>query len=251
MKKPSKKSRLAQEKKRATEYKLKMKKLVKFGIYSPTSNEITKYRKTKINRYWREYGKEIEKDNVILVPLPEYASKSTKKKILDQATSLEMRTTRKGILLERLGHRRGKIRYNKNRDEYQIELSGRVKYGERRGKKTTEYVPLTSIDVLAKEKERFKQEADELGPLKKNEILRFKVVENGVEGLSLSTFRTVDELIKYLDRYERSKASRIELYRHIVIEKSTITEYRSDDKNRRNDNMNKMYRRNMRNRKRK
>lgn len=206
----------ATTRKREQQYKRKLKALRDKGIYLPKSADLTKYRKTQINKKYRQFETELESGNFFFVKAPE-------KKVLRQAKQLSMETTQTGIFIEKQGAKRASIRKNKqHKGEYEIRLAGKVKRGANRGKEYETVIPISSLDALDDERNRLRGLAGKFGKLKKNERLAFKIVENNTTGYSRSVFNNIETLIKYLDKYRKTDPERIRFLRHVVIEKTTI-----------------------------
>jgi hypothetical protein len=219
------------KRKRIQAYKRKLKALQSKGIYIPKDEKLTKYRKTQINKRYRQFQNEIESGQFFFVKAPN-------KQVLKQAKQLSMETTRTGIFIEKQGAKRATIRKNRqHKGEYEIRLSGKVKRGERRGKSYETIIPISPLDVLDDERNRLRKMAQKFGKLSKKERLAFRIVETGNEGYSRSVFQNIETLIKYLDKYRKSDSERVQFLRHIVIEKTTIENWlgkpRKGQKNRR------------------
>lgn len=205
--------------KRQREYKRKLAELEKTGLYLPKGKELTRYRKTQINKRYRQYSGILESDDYFFIK----PKGKAKKPVLKQAKELNMQTTQTGIFMEKLGAKRATVRKSKRKGEYEIRLTGKVKRGKRRGKKYETLIPLAPLDSIVDEKFRLRSMANSFGELKKNERLAFKIVEGGQENFSKSVFQNIQSLLKYLEKYRKTDAERIKFFRHVVIEKTTIT----------------------------
>lgn len=216
-----------QEKKR--ELKRRLAKLQKTGIYSPKSNEITPYRAKRINALYKEYRSELENPDILFVKFPKYVSPA---KMQAKAKSLKFKSSRKGLFIEKEGSRSGTIEYNRNLGEYQIKLTGKRKSGPRKGTKITKTFPLSNMVELDLQRERFRNEFENLNR-KKNEYARIRVTETGNDGFSSTIFSKFEDLMTHLDNYQKTISDRIQFYRLIAIEKVSVSEHRADLQERR------------------
>lgn len=214
----------AAQKARDKEYSRILKQASKTGLYFPKSSELTNWRRKRIRQLIRSSSDLLDEREYIFVPTP----KNKRKSVLSRAGSLEMKTSRTGIFVPRQGHKTASIKEDKRRGEFYIERRGKTKTGINRGRRYRDIIPLASADELDRERDRLVRMARRLGPINtdKGERLVFKVEENGIEGYSHGTFTSIDLLLKYLDQYPKNVASRINFYRHIKIEKSTVAEWR-------------------------
>lgn len=212
---------------RRRQYLSDLKTLEQRGIYSPTSKELTPWRKRQINKRMKEF-RDFVGDDTFFIPVSKYGKKQ-QTEILQTAKNLQFKTTKKGILLPKEGHTKARIRKTK-RGKYEIYEEGKTKRGENKGKRYYNIIPLEPIDELVKEKDRLREIAKRLGaPFspKSKDRLYFKIVDQFGEGISNSIFNNIESLLEYLGRYIRSDAARLFMYRHIVIEKTTVQEFRS------------------------
>jgi len=230
------KRRQAQARKRENLYKKRLKFLKKIGAYNPKTEELTKYRRTQINkRYakWEQYdtkpgkGKAYHQpDKYFFVDATKNMSKGRTKRFLENAKQMNMVTTPKGVFIAKEGQRRATVKYSAKRNEFDIHLTGKVKKGERKGKAIHDVIPVAPVGKLDQERKRLKDMGSAFGPMKGNERISFIVSENGVEtGASRNTYKTIDMLIEALERYEKSMPARLEFYRHIMIRKTTMLEW--------------------------
>lgn len=221
------KTKSSQLKKR--ELKRKLKQLTKTGLYNPKSQEITPYRAKRINSLYKEYRSELENPNVLFVKFPKFVSPQ---KMQAKAKSLKFKASRKGLFIEKEGSRSGSIEYNRTLGEYQIKLTGKRKSGPRKGTKITKTFPLSNMMELDRQRERFREEFENLNR-KKNEYARIRVTETGNDGFSSTIFSRFDDLMSHLDNYQKSVSDRIQFYRLIGIEKVTKAEHAEQLKQRR------------------
>lgn len=223
-KKAAEKRRRAEAKAREKELQRLMKKAHDTGLYNPKSNELTKYRKHRLRQLEISHGEYLTTDKYFFLP----ANKQARKQIIERAHTLQIVTSRTGIFYPKEGHRSASIKKNEKRGEFFIERRGKTKSGINKGRKYRDVTPLTTIDELDKERARLERAARRLGPLARGERLVFKVVENGVEGYSHGTFSSMEHLFRYLEKYPKNVAARVNFYRHIKIEKSTITDWNTN-----------------------
>jgi hypothetical protein len=224
-----------QAQKRQRDYLHKLNELRKVGAYEPTDETLTPYRKSRINKLWRELGDKIE-------PGPHARAKwffvgtdkltgPERKHFLENARSLDIATTKRGVFLQREGQRRARLAYNRENDEYDIVLTGKVKWGENKGKRISDRIPIGPVDRIGRELERIENVASKFGKLKKGEAISFVVIEQGEEvGASQSTFTDAKRLRDYIDtRYHRdNKAAKLKFLRMIRVRKSTLTQWQQE-----------------------
>lgn len=214
------------------EYKARLKALQKVGAYEPKSDELTDYRKRQINKLWRSLGDKIAPDKnaqkkYFFVDTDKLTGPE-RKKFLANAKSLNIATTKRGIFLQKEGQRKARLAWNNENKEYDVLLTGKVKWGVNKGKTITDRIPIGNIDQIEKEFQRIRNVADQFGTLKKGQAISFIVQEQGEEtGASLSTFQDSDALLKYIDaRYHRdNKAARLKFLRMIRVRKTTIVKW--------------------------
>lgn len=212
------------------EYVRKLKALQSVGAYEPNSTELTPYRRSRINAAWRDLGQYLEpgrREKFFFVPAPP----ARQKEFLADAKSLSLKTTKRGVILQKEGQRRAKVRYDAERAEFDIELSGKIKYGENKGKRITTKIPIAPYDRVERERARIEAMARSFGPLKKNEAVSFILMENSKEvGASRSTFHSAEALVNYIDKnYHRdNKAAKLAFLRLIVVQKTTLVNWTQD-----------------------
>lgn len=194
---------------------------VNTGIYKPRSTELTPYRRKKLRGIEQQFGQYLDKHKYFFLP----AAPKARKKILDRARNLEMQTTHTGLFFPREGHTSAKIKEDKRRGEFFIERKGKTKTGVNKGRHYKNIIPLATADDLDRERQRIREMADALGPLGDKDRIAFKIVENGQEGYSHATFSNIDLLLKYLDQYPKKVAAKVNFFRHIQVEKSSVSEW--------------------------
>lgn len=230
-------------------YQLKLKAIKAIGVYEPKSSELTRYRKTRINKAYKAHeqyvsprlknqvrgytGPDLDKisgpDHYFFVSADKL-SKSQRKEFLRNARSLDMVTTPRGVILEREGHRKARIKYDKRRDEFDIVLTGKVKRGPDRGKVSTQRIPVAPLDHLQDEEKRLRAMAQSFGPLGPNDILSFKLYDNHVEvGAHRGTYDSVAGVMNALNQYHKdNKGARLAFFRLVTVQKSTMTQWVKD-----------------------
>jgi len=217
----------AQKRAREKQYRKELDALIKSGLYSPKEKKLTAWRKREINRLAPQIRKFVNDPDYTFAAVPT-RNKETREKIITRAKQLNFDTVPKGIWVKKEGQRTARI--SKNRQgEFQITLSGKIKRGERAGKRITEKLPLADDVAVEHEEERLRKMAKAFGKLKKGERIAFGVRENGVEGWSHMTFQNVDMLINRLREYKKTFPHRVNFYRHITIYKTeTAAKWRLD-----------------------
>ena len=193
-----------------------MAQAVRTGIYNPKSPELTRYRKTKLNKISKEFGQFFNINKFTFVAAP----KADKKLVISRATALEFKPTKEGFFIPNLNYGKVTLKKNKKNKEYYIERSGKTKWGKNTGRKYKSVTPLASVDELGKEIDRIKEMAKKFGPLSGNERLAFEITEQDNQGFSKSTFETIERLLAELETYQKSVAARINFLRHISVVKT-------------------------------
>ena len=228
----------SQARKRENDYRRKLKALRAVGAYEPTGDELTRYRRGRINALWRSIGDKVApregaQRKYFFVGTDKLTG-SERKKFLANARSLDIQTTHTGLWLEKEGQRRAKLAWNAENQEYDIVLSGKIKWGVNKGKRITERLPIGPVDRIGRELERIENVAAKFGRLGKSEAIAFVVVEQGEEvGASQSTFSGANAaklLRDYIDtRYHRdNKAAKLRLLRMIRVRKTTLIAWDKD-----------------------
>ncbi len=198
-----------------------IKRTSKVGIYTPKELKLTKYRRTRARKALKEYGDFLDPSKYFFVKAP----KKAKRHVMERAESLQIKHSRTGLFVAREGHKRAVLRTDKKRGELFIERVGRTKRGPSRGVRYRTITPLASVDELDAERDRLRQLAEALGPLRGNERVTFRVIENGLEGYSHSTFTNIELLIAYLEHYRKSLPAKVNFFRHIVVEKTSAGQW--------------------------
>ena len=231
----SKKRAISQAKKREKQYTHKLKALKKVGAYEPKDTTITPYRKRRINALWKTLGDKIEprpgqQDKYFFVDT-EKLTGPERRQFIRNAKSLDMITTKRGVFLQKEGQRRAHLAWNNENKEYDIVLSGKVKWGLNKGKKITDRIPIGPVDRIGRELERIQNVADKFGKLEKGEAVSFVLIEHGEEvGASHSTFSDAAKLRDYVDtRYHRdNKAAKLKFLRMVRVRKTTLTTWAAE-----------------------
>jgi hypothetical protein len=194
------------------QYERQLAALERMGIYEPKGKELTPYRKKRIRAAYREYSEYMTGDfQFVALPGPE---------TIKQAKGLTFKTTKKGAFVPLEGHKKAKV--TRKRGETYIDLTGKVKRGPSGGERRykVERIPLRSLDIIANEKERLRQEAADLMPLSGKERLAFVLTINDHEGFSKKTYDNIEHLIEDVERYEKTVPWKVQdIFRHIRIVK--------------------------------
>lgn len=213
------KARNKAERERERELRSVLKRASETGIYNPKSPELTPYRKRRLEKIRREQAELLDTNKNFFIPV----SKQQRKAIADRATALDMSVTRKGIFVKKEGHKNASLKYDAKHKEYYVERRGKTKKGVNRGRKYKDHIPFASLDELDKERDRLRRAAKRI-KLKGDEVLAFKITEFGLEGYSRQTFGDIEALLRHLDKYEKTAASKVNFFRHIIVEKSESTD---------------------------
>ena len=228
----SKKHANAQALMRKREYSRKLKELRKVGAYEPKGDELTPYRIKRINKAWAAVEEFIapppgSNKEFFFVSADKLTNKE-RRDFIGNAASLDIPHTPKGVFLQKEGQRKARLAWNKDNQEYDILLTGKVKWGENKGKAISDRIPIGPVDRITGELQRIENVAKTFEPLGKGEALSFVVIEHGEEvGASISTFSSpgaAEKLRDYIDtRYHRdNKAARLKFLRMIKVRKTTL-----------------------------
>jgi hypothetical protein len=233
-------------KRRESEYKSRLKLLSKTGIYSPKSDTLTPYRKSRINKAWRDYsqyfptpgkGEKFHRpDKFFFVDATKGQSKGRVKKFLANAKSMGMVTTPKGVFIEREGQRRAKVEYSNKRHEFDIVLTGKIKWGKNKGKRISDRIPVAPLDRVSGEEQRIRDMAEAFGPLSEKERLSFLLYENNVEvGAHRATYNNIEHLMEAINRYHReNQSARLKFFRLVTLRKTTMLDWSREHPNTKN-----------------
>lgn len=218
----------AKKTKSKSQYGNKLKALKKIGVYNPTSDKLTEWRKRQINSKYREYEYLLTDKETKFVPIPK-GLKAFSKKITRLAKSLDMEVTPKGIFISKRGYKNARLDFNPKTKEFEIIQTHKRKKGKTGSSRHRAALPLTSVDALTREKEKLRAAAESFGKLKKNERLYFKVHNpEGAGGMSHSTFADPDLLMNYLEtHYVKHLPDKVRFLRMISIEKTTYENFKS------------------------
>ena len=222
----------SQAAKRDRDYRHKLNALKKVGAYEPKGEELTHARKSRINALWKSLGDKIEpvpgaRVKYFFVPTDKLSAKE-RRAFLSNAKSLDIQTTRKGIWLQKEGQRKARLAWNAENQEYDVHLSGKVKWGINKGKRIEDRIPIGPVDRIGKELDRIKNTAAKFGKMGKGESLAFVVIEHGEEvGASQATFSNPDRLAEYIDtRYHKdNKAAKLRFLRMVRVRKTTLIQW--------------------------
>lgn len=213
--------------KRDAKYLADLRKLEKTGLYTPKGNRLTKYRKTQINKRAREYAEYLNPETFFFIPV----AKGPRKKLLKYAKDFAIKATPIGIFIPHNGHTHATLRKSKSRrGEYEVVRYGKTKQGPNAGKVYTDIIPLEPFDTIAAEKGRLDRIGKTLGALKKGDRLSFRIVDHSGEGMSHNTYMQLDLLLAALERYmkDRSVGAGLYMLRHVIIEKTSVLEWRTE-----------------------
>lgn len=206
--------------------------LQKIGAYDPKSSDLTPYKRKRINSAWKEFGPLIDnpRNPVFFVAAPK-GDKKRRDEFLRQAKALDIKTTPKGVLYAKGGHTKAQLRYDPRDEEFRIKLTGKVKRGDRKGKRYQDVIAVAPLDRIQDERGRIRRMADEFGQLKKGEQIGFVLQENNREvGASRATFHSAEALMRYVDaNYHRdNKAAKLAFLRMVVVRKTTLFQWTKD-----------------------
>lgn len=226
-KRPSQRS---QERKK--QYLSDLRKLKATGLYNPSSNELTSYRKRRINDAIYKHSRELNTDKYFFIKAPP--------KAVADARKLKFNTTPKGIFLEKSNFETAKLTKQPRKRatygapvEYDILIERRIKKGKNQGKIQDKLIPLVSLDELSLEDKRIRKLADAFGPLRKNQYLAYIVTSYGHEGYSYNQYENIDLLIQdFHNRYD-PRLDFVTLYRQLEIERTTVKQWRERAKSHR------------------
>lgn len=231
----SKKRANRKAKNRNSEYQQRLEQLRQIGVYEPKGDDLTPYRKKRINQEWRKYSRYIEPDvtgkRKFFFVGTDKLTNAERREFVANAKSLDMPTTPKGVFIQKEGQRKARLAWNNENKEYDILLTGKVKWGENKGKAYSDRIPIGPLDRIEGELNRIENVAKQFGTLKKGEAISFVVMEHGEEvGASRQTFSSpgaAEKLRNYLDtRYHRdNKAARLKFLRMVTVRKTTVLDW--------------------------
>lgn len=214
------KARAKADKVRERSYTQKLKALEKVGAYNPKSETLTRYRKTRINRAYREFEQFLDSERFAFVKLSKQGLKFANQPAMNAVT------TKRGMFIEREGYEKIYERKSKTfPGRTEIRKAWKAKTGENKGKMIEDIVPLVPLaETLEDEDERIRKAANAFGPLKKDERLAFIINTGGVLGYSYNTYSSIDQLLRDVKaRYKRSDDAMAYLMAHLIIRKTTLT----------------------------
>lgn len=207
-------------------YLAQLRKLEKTGLYTPKSQRLTPYRKGRINRLAKEYSEYLKPKAFFFIPI-----NRNRKRLLAHAESIGIKTTPIGAFIPHNGHTSARLRKSTTKGgEWEIVRQGKTKRGPNAGRIYKDVIALEPLDTLATEKDRLRRLGASLGPIGKGDRLAFRIIDDSGEGMSHNTYTTVDLLLTALQPYlkDRSKGAGIYMLRHIIIEKSSVIEWRKE-----------------------
>lgn len=215
---PSTNSRILQRRRAARErdYVAKMKLLEKTGIYQPKAHELTKSRKTTINKYFGQYGDKLQDKSLVFAKSSGLTARQ-KKDLTAKAKELDLTTARSGVFVKHHGQKRGIITLNKEMgDEFIVTLEGKRKSGSKAGKRVREKQPIASIDKIDNTLGRLEQMYKAIEKKKKKgERIAFIVRGEDHLGYSHKVFTSFAQLKSHLNLYKRTPMQRLQLYRSL------------------------------------
>jgi hypothetical protein len=221
------KGRREAKKTRDKELRSTLHKVAKVGLYVPKEFKLTKYRRSRLSKLEKSGKLELlNSEKFFFVPIP----KAKRRKTLANSEQLKIDTSKTGVFIPRDKHTRARL-VTDSKGELIIIRSGKTRRGTTKGRTYKTITPLVSLDELGNERERLREQARKLGPITTEDYtngvrLVFHVSENGIDGWSQQTFEDIDLLLNYLEaRYDKTTAARVNFYRHITIEKSTVNDW--------------------------
>jgi hypothetical protein len=194
------------------------------GIYNAKANKLTPYRRKRLSKIQRSGQAELlDKNKYFFLPV----DKGDRKKNLPKAEQLKIKTSSKGLFVPRGKYGKAVIKRNDKTGDLTIIRSRKTVWGNKRGRTYSDAMAIASVDELTKQKDRLREEAALLGPMKSGDRLAFHLHEKDYDGWSNNTYSDIEQLIEDLDnRYGMPLASKIQFYKNITIEKSSIVEWK-------------------------
>jgi hypothetical protein len=215
----------------SSKQKSEFRKLKERGLIAVTGKENPTTLKRKVSSAAKKYETEIDDTKTFFWKLPKNKQGEA---IREKAEQIGLVTTPKGFFYER-GFRSG------SQGELKVTKTGKASLIIKepktdKSRARTIIIPIETLDDLARKKDRLRQEAEKLGPLKKGEHLTFRVTEKNREGLSKHHFRTADQIFNWIDQYEKSRSRHLDtpakknlwknyFYRHVDIIKTGNAEH--------------------------
>lgn len=213
------------------EYRSKLKALRAVGEYIPKGEELTRYRRGRINKAYAPLAQYLEpkgRREFFYVPADKL-TRADRAKFLENAKSMEMPTTRRGVFLQKEGQRRATISRTEfeGEPEFRILLTGKVKRGPNKGKRIYDPIPIAPASAMEDARRHIQRQIDLIGPLKKNEQLSFVLVRNEAEiGAHRNTYHSPDAVMKVINGYHpESKSAKLAFLRLVHVRKTTLVEW--------------------------
>lgn len=215
------------------EYRRRLAITKQYGIYAPSSVALTPYRRAAINRRYRKLEELLSGSAFAEYPKASAArkagfkgsAKTARKQIRKGAKSVGGTVTRKGVFAPR-GHERatkatkGRLHYDKTTGLWEMVIRRDVTFTDKKTRKKEHRVkfsvrPLAGSTALIAKEEQVRQRWEGLGPLRKNERLRF-VIEG--RNISKSIFRSMDTLLDYARKYRKTPQQQTEFLNSLEIQ---------------------------------
>ena len=205
------------------EYRRQRRELQKIGALQKrgSNKDLTAGQKRTIRRKFRQFEEFLGTDRYIFVPI-RTKKKDRRKLALDLAAQNQFGTAPRGLFIEATPDiKSARTRYDRKTGEYRLVVE-KVRRGKKGQRETTEIIPLKPMGNLAAELERIKHDAEELGPLKKDERLAFSTYVNDLEGYSHNVYSDPESLIRDLaERYGDMKTwFKGQFFRSITVSKT-------------------------------
>lgn len=214
------KARVKADVARERDYNKKLRELEKVGAYTPKAGGLTRYRKSQINRRYREIEPFLDTDRYAFVKLSKGGLKYAKQ------PQMQAVTTKKGMFIEREHYQKIYERKSKTfKGETEVRKAWKAKTGVEKGKWLEDLVPLVDLEVELEEgEENVRNLANAYGKLGPNERLTFILTTGGHYGYSYNTYSNVDLMIADIrKRYKRNDADMVEMLATLIVRKTTLT----------------------------
>lgn len=203
---------------------------IKFGIYQPKDNTLTRKRRSTLAKIGRDFAEQMKPNSeFIFAPIPKETKRKERKDISDKGAQIGGKATKTGLFVPAEKHKKARVGKDKKTGEFFVEKSGKVKKGDTTQRKIKSRTPLSGLDALEKEKERLRKLGEGLGPLRKGERIVFVIRDEQGEGVSNRTYDTVERIFSDLDNYRKNVPTRTGFYRHVTIEKWTPQQIKNSD----------------------
>jgi hypothetical protein len=214
------------------DYKRMLKLEQTLGVYEPKSRDLSVSRKRAIRQHWIQL-EHLMKD-AVFAQYPSGASAKTKRQIKANlrksypkapaasayfsgqavAPKGKQMATKKGIWLPKSPRQItapiGTLMYDKDTGLYAVKVRKKTKSGLY----AQELRYIAGSEVLELKQKKLQKRFEKIGPLKRNQRLRFLIGKNE----SRRTFRNMDELFRYAARYRRDDQARATFLNELIIE---------------------------------